>query len=205
MQQNNPPKLNYDHRYNLRIIFFATCVLAGTTARADVLHVGGFTGTSNVERVENVAPHTAPVWKEGAGSYIEIVSTLEQTDNGEASVLFRMPGSDAPLAWVWQSGVPGAQLIAPGGLPVNTETQTPGVPKTLTLRVRIRSLNTPVQRLILETQQPDGGWLKVMEKNWTLTRVREWVEEDLGVLRIGVVGPVEIKNTHVRVMRDGTL
>ena len=183
---------------------FAILAFAGTVAGADVLHIGGFVGTANVERVENVASHTLPAWREEAGNYVEIVSTITQTENGDASVVFRLLDSEFPLTLVWQSGAPSLQLTAPGELPEDVETQAPGIAQTLTWRLRIRSLRNPEQRVILETRQPNGSWLKVLEKTMALAGIREWVEEG-GSLRIGVAGPVSVENTNVRTLRDGTL
>ena len=178
-------------------------VFAGTAAWADVILVGGFAGTNHMERVENVASKTLPEWREEIGSYVEIVSTLVQTENGEASAVFRLLDSDFPLTLVWQSGVPGLQLIAPGGLPEDVET-LPGAPQSLTWRLKIRSLRHPVQRLILETKQPNGSWLKLEETTLVLNGIREWVEKG-GVVRIGVAGPISAEKTHVRSLRDGSL
>ena len=190
-------------KHQTAVVLSAALVFAGATAWGNVI-VGGFAGTNGMERVADVVSPVLPVWREEAGSYVEISSTLTQTENGDASVVFRLLNADLPLTLAWQSGVPGMRLIAPGGLPENVETPGPGVPQTLAFRLQIRSLHKPAQRLTLETKQPNGSWLKVEDKILALHGLREWVEEDLGVVRIGVAGPVSTE-TQVRTMRAGSL
>ena len=184
----------------------AVLALAGTALSANVL-VGGFTGTNHMEIVENVAGMVAPEWIEGAVTHIEITGTFIQFEPGEASVFIRLLDEPFPLSLVWH-GAEGFQLIAPGSLPQNIPaTPTPSGLQSITFRLRIRSLHNPAQRLIVETQQPDGSWLNVLEKTMVLnkTRVREWVKGG-GVLRVGIAGPVEwTGDARVRTLREGTL
>ena len=192
----------------LRTALCLTAVLAfaGTVLSAHV-PVSGFTGTNGMEIVENVAGTIAPEWNEGAGTCIEITGTFIQTETAEASVYIRLLDESFPLTLSWH-GAEGFQITAPGRLPVNTPaTPTTSNPQTVTWRLRIRSLHNPAQRLIVETKQPGGGWLKVLEKSMALelNGAREWVEEG-GILRVGLAGPVEwTGDTRVRVLRAGTL
>jgi len=169
-------------------------VLAGTVARAQ-----------NGERVEVVAGTTAPAWIESAGAFIEVNATLVQTAAGEASAFFRLLDTERPLIIAWHTAT-GFQLAAPGRLPQNIpENPTPGNPQTVALRLRIRSLKSPAQRLVLETRQPNGSWQLVFEKTMALNKTREWIEEG-GVVKAGLAGPVELAGgMRVRVLREGTL
>jgi len=195
-------------RYSFfKACLFAIAVLAGTVAFASV-PVGGFTGTNHMETVENVAGMSAPEWSQGAGTYVEVTGTFVQTETAEVSVWIRLLDEALPLTLSWH-GAEGFQLVASGTLPQNIPaTPASSGPQTVTFRLRIRSLQNSIQRLVLETRQPDGSWLKIFEKSMALNtvRAREWVEEG-GVLRVGIAGPVEWlgDSARVRVLRDGTL
>ena len=185
----------------------AVFVIAGTALSANVI-IGGFTGTNHMEIVENVAGMYAPEWSQGAGTYIEVTGAFHQTETAEASVWIRLLDDALPLTLSWH-GATGFQLIAPGSLPQNIPaTPTPSGPQTITFRLRIRSLQHPAQRLVLETKQPGGGWLKVLEKSMALNTIgaREWVEEG-GILRVGLAGPLAWTGdaTRVRLAREGSL
>ena len=185
----------------------AVLAFTGTVVSANV-PVGGFVGTNHMETVENVAGISAPEWSQGAGTYVEIMGSFVQTETAEASVYIRLLDEALPLTLSWH-GAEGFQLAAPGSLPHNMPAAPASSgPQTITFRLRIRSLQHPGQRLVLETRQPGGGWLKVLEKNMALdlNGAREWVEEG-GLLRVGIAGPVEWTgdSTRVRVLREGTL
>jgi hypothetical protein len=177
-------------------------------ARADAL-VGGFAGSAGRERVEQVAGFASPVWQE-EGTFLEVGGTFVQTEAGEGSVFVRLLDVDRPLILVWHSAA-GFQLVAPGSLPRNTpSTPTAGEARSVTWRLRVRSLRNPAQRLVLETRQGEGnGWQVALERTMALAGVRAWVEgdggENGGVLTVGIAGPVALVDAGVRVVREGSL
>jgi hypothetical protein len=200
MTRNHMPHPRFD------VCLCAIAVILGTTAMADTL-TGGFSGTAGVERVERVASLLPPVWREGAGFRLVVSGTFTQTENGEGSVVIRLLDDEKPLTLTWHSAT-GFQLVAPGGLPLNTPASSnPSEPQMVTWRLRIHSLQSPEKRLVLETQQPDGGWLVVMERRMVLNGIREWIGDgDGGVLTVGIAGPVALgEDTRVEISREGTL
>jgi hypothetical protein len=183
---------------------FLLVALAGVVARSETL-VGGFAGSTGRERVECVAGFVAPVWQEGAGTFLEVRGTFVQTEAGEGSAVVRLLDEKCPLTLVWH-GTTGFQWVAQGGLPCNTPVMsTPSEPQSVTWRLRVRSLHNRTRGCVLETRQPDGTWQGVLETHQALRGVREWVEEG-GVLEVGLAGPVEWgDDLQVKMCREGTL
>jgi len=175
------------------LALFAAMAIAGTVAFAQ-----------HGERVEDVAEMPTPAWSESAGIYIDVSGTFIQTAPGEGSVFIRLLDEARPLILAWH-GATGFQLTPPGRLPQNTPAiATLSNPQNVAWRLRIRSLKNPVQRLVLETRQPNENWQTLFEKSMTLNGAREWMEEG-GSLRVGIAGPVTLDETRVRMVRDGTL
>ena len=207
LKQRKQKNIIFMRKTRIALCLSAVLSLAGTVASANVI-VGGFTGTNGMETVENVAGVSAPEWSQGVGTFVEVTGTFVQTETAEASVWIRLLDEALPLTLSWH-GAQGFQLVAPETLPQNIPAvSVASGPQTVTFRLRVRSLQNSIQRLFLETRQPDGSWLKIFEKNMALNtvRAREWVEEG-GVLRVGIAGPVEWlgDSARVRVLRDGTL
>ena len=190
----------------LPAFLFAFTVLAGMAARGNTLP-NGFAGTNQAERVETVAGITAPAWGVETGNYVEITGTFAQSAQGEVSAFIRLLDEKSPLILSWH-GSAGFQLAAPGRLPQNIPdtASPPAGPQTVAWRLRIRSLQHPEQRLVLETRNPNGSWQKIMEKSMALDGIQEWIGEG-GVLTVGLSGAVELVDgeTRVRVLREGTL
>lgn len=136
---------------------------AGTFAKAETV-VGGFSGTTGVERVEQVVSRQPPVWREGTGYRLVVSGCFIQTEVGEGSVFVRMFDEKRPLVLMWH-GATGFQWVAPGELPENVpETPMLSDPQSVAWRLRVHALQAPEQRLVLEVRQANGSWWRFRGK-----------------------------------------
>ena len=193
------------------ILTFALATVAGMLAHAHVI-VGGFAGDGVGERVEEVAGLAAAQWLEEAGAGLEVKGTFVQHEAGEASVVIRMFDSKRPVVLAWH-GAAGFQCVRQGGLAANVpEVSTASGPQVVKWRLRARGVNNAAQWIFLEVQNEAGEYVEVFREQWVLQGVREWLEgahgkleEVGGILTVGIAGPVALRDTQVRVARDGTV
>ena len=186
------------------LLIIALTALAGTVAFSNTL-IGGFAGSVNKERIEQVAGLVAPVWEDVIGMNVEVVFTLTQTAVGEATAVIRLLDEKRPLTLVFHSTA-GFQLVPPGGLLENTPANpSQGGPQTCTIKLRVHHLKSAVQTIVLSELQPDGKFLPMLIKTMALRdTLRPWVEAG-GELTVGLAGPIKISDADVKIFREGTL
>ena len=182
----------------------AALALAGTTARANHIHIGGVAHNGPGERVEHVAPIELPAWQGVTGTRLEITGTFHQSTTGEVSVVTRLFNPDEPFILAWH-GSAGFQLIPPGSLPRNTPAAAEqSNPHTVTWRLRVPATEGGAYQLRLDVQQPDGSWQNVSVMNHTPPSLREWYENG-AVSTVGIAGPATLVNMNARFFRAGSI
>jgi hypothetical protein len=196
----------YNARDNMKMkaILWAlavSAVSAGMAALAGAV-TGGFAGSAGREQAGEVAGSLPPAWQERAGSFVEARGRFVQAGPGAASAFVRLFDAGRPLALLWE-GASGFQVVFPGEFPLDGPVAAGGA-QTVEWRPRVRSPQSPVQRVVLETRQSNGGWQVVSDVKGVVRGVREWVEAG-GVLSVGLAGPVEWLDAGVRVWSEGTV
>ena len=175
-----------------KMIFVAAALLCYAIAWAD--QTGG-------ERIETFASNV--VWREDAGVFVEMSGKIIKAAQDEGSVVFRGFGM-LPLTLVFDSVDSSWQLVGQGGLGHDIATATgPSGAQTVAFRLRVRSLQRPVQRVVLEELR-NGTWCVVISQDAALKGLREWIEHH-AIVTAGIAGSITLADVNVRVIRENTL
>jgi len=159
--------------------------------------------TEQQESVAEFTPNPPPEWIESRGTFLEVRGTIHQYATGKASVFFMMLGEAKPLTLTWVSKNENSWGVAgQGALPRDAAPEISSI-QTITFRLRVHQLHHATQNARLEIFQ-GGDWRVVMEeKNILAGGVLDWVGQG-GEVTTGIVGPVEVLDTQVKIKRIGT-
>ena len=170
-------------------------VLAATVALGHV--------TEQQETVAEFAPNPTSEWFGAGGVFLEVRGTIHQYATGKASVFFMMLGEAQPLTLTWASKNENPWSVAgQGALPRDAAAEIGGV-QTIAFRLRVHQLHHETQNARLEILQGDEWRVVMEEKNIFAGGVLDWFKQG-GEVAMGIVGPVEVLDTQVKIKRIGT-
>ena len=159
--------------------------------------------TEHQETVSEFTPNPPLEWMESRGTFLEVRGTIHQYATGKASIFFMLLDGAQPLTLTWVSKNENSWGVAgQGALPRDAAPEISSI-QTITFRLRVHQLHHATQNARLEIFQ-GGDWRVVMEeKNILAGGVLDWVGQG-GEVTTGIVGPVEVLDTQVKIKRIGT-